>query len=158
MTNLRNAEWRVKSSFFLFLQETLVVRLSLFFSFCRSGNVMPLRLAKAEGSGKERDSFGLDFRVVGAIILPPRGPLPGLASNELQGGVVQLSPLHSRHRAHSLIIPVFSLRGGQREVSVAPPQPVRCKVTQRAAPSQMVSDCSGEAAEGGRITGKTLPC
>lgn len=73
---------------------------------------MPLRLAKAEGSGKERDSFGLDFRVVGAIILPPRGPLPGLASNELQGGVVQLSPLHSRHRAHSLIIPVFSLRGG----------------------------------------------
>lgn len=81
---------------------------------------MPLRLAKAEGSGKERDSFGFDFRVVGAIILPPRGALPGPAPDELQGGVVQLSPLHSRHRAHSLIIPVFSLQETEGGVSGAP--------------------------------------
>lgn len=108
---------------------------------------MPLRLAKAEGSGKERDSFGFDFRVVGAIILPPRGPLPGPAPNELQGGVVQLSPLHSRHRAHSLIIPVFSLReteGGVSGEATAGAVPSDAE----AAPSQMVSDCSGEAAEG----------
>lgn len=80
---------------------------------------MPLRLAKAEGSGKERNSFGFDFRVVGAIILSPRGALPGLAPDKLQGGVVQLSPLHSRHRAHSLIIPVFSLRETEGGVSGA---------------------------------------
>lgn len=108
---------------------------------------MPLRLAKAEGSGKERDSFGFDFRVVGAIILPPWGPLPWPAPNELQGGVVQLSPLHSCHRAHSLIIPVFSLwetEGGVSGVAT----PALVPSDEEAAPSQMVSNCSVEAAEG----------
>lgn len=64
----------------------------------------------AEGSGKDRDSFGFDFRVVAAVISPPWGPLPGPASDKLQSSIIQLLPLHSCHRPHSLIIPVFSLQ------------------------------------------------
>lgn len=64
----------------------------------------------AKGSGKDRDSFGFDFRVVAAIIFPPWGPLPGPAPSKLQSSIIQLLPLQSCHRAHSLIIPVFSLQ------------------------------------------------
>lgn len=63
----------------------------------------------AEGSGKDRDSFSFDFRVVAPVIFPPWGPLPGPAPDKLQSSIIQFLPLQSCHRAHSLIIPVFSL-------------------------------------------------
>lgn len=62
----------------------------------------------AEGSGKDRDSFGFDFRVVAAVIPPPWGPLPGPGPDKLQSSVIQLLPLQFCQRAHRLIIPVFS--------------------------------------------------
>lgn len=64
----------------------------------------------AEGSGKDRDSFGFDFRVVAAVIPPPWGPLSGPGPDKLQCSIIQLLPLQSCHRAHRWIIPVFSLQ------------------------------------------------
>lgn len=64
----------------------------------------------AEGSGKDRDSFGLDFHIVAAVIPPPWGPLPGPDPDKLQRSIIQLLPLQSCHRAHRLEIPVFSLQ------------------------------------------------
>lgn len=62
-----------------------------------------------EGSGKDRDSFGFNFPIVAAIIFLPWGSFLGPAPDKLKR-IIQLLPLHSCHRAHSLIIPVFSLQ------------------------------------------------
>lgn len=72
------------------------------------GAVAASRLA--EGSGKDCESFGFDFCVGAAVIPPPWCPLPGPAPDKLQSSIVQLFPLHSCHRAHRLVIPVFSLQ------------------------------------------------
>lgn len=63
----------------------------------------------AEGSGKDRESFGFDFWIVAAVILPPWRPLPGPGPNKLQSSVIQLLPLQFCQRAHRWVIPVFSL-------------------------------------------------
>lgn len=63
-----------------------------------------------EGSGKDHDSFGFDFSIVAAVIFLPWCPFLGPAPDKLKHSVIQLLPLHSCHRAHSLIIPVFSLQ------------------------------------------------
>ena len=63
----------------------------------------------AEGSGKDRDSFGFDFTIVAAIIPPPQGPLPGPGPDELESSIIQLLPLQVCKRANRLVIPLFSL-------------------------------------------------
>lgn len=63
-----------------------------------------------EGSGKDSDSFGFDFPIVAAIFLLPWGPFLGPSPDKFKWSIIQLLPLHSCHRAHSLIIPVFSLQ------------------------------------------------
>lgn len=64
----------------------------------------------AEGSGKDRDSFGFDFCIVAAVIPPPWGPPTGPGADKLQSSVIQLLLILSCHRAHRLKIPVFSLQ------------------------------------------------